>query len=126
MPYPAWDASMDSIAQWIDASLISDPTLLHLTESFGSTPFNSSPYESSGSLMQEPFAVPMEGETNSSEPANGFEDGYAHPHIAKKPLLVKSDTTSGSFSVLEELSGVRKMPDLDEVMKVKKEVSDHS
>ena len=118
---------MDSVAQWIDVSLISDPASLYLMESYNSLPFTGFEFGSSSSPVQHTFAANTnQTVTNNFELANDFGDGYSLSVAARKSSVVKSDATSGSLSTLEQLSQVQGRPVVDEVAKVKKEVSDGS
>jgi hypothetical protein len=125
MSYSTCDSSMDSVAQWIDTSLISDSSLLHLMESYNSLPFNAFEFASSSSLNETTYAIATNRvRTNDFELANRFGDGYALNEAQRRSSIVKSDATSGSFSTLEQPSQVQERPVLDEVAKVRKEVSE--
>jgi hypothetical protein len=115
--------SMDSVAQWLDTSLIPDPALLHLMESDNSMPFGGFEFTSSGSCAEDTFALTAnQAWTNDFELANSFGNEIALTE-QRKPSIVRSDATSGSFSTLEQPSLVQDRPVSDEVAKVKKEVS---
>jgi hypothetical protein len=125
MSYSASDSSTESVAHWIDASLISDPVLLNLMASHNWTPFPGYELGSSSSLVQDAFAITTnQAATNNFELANGFGDEYTLSETQRKPSIVKSDATSGSFSTLEQPSQVAERPVLDGVAKAKKEVSE--
>jgi hypothetical protein len=110
---------MDSVAQWLDTSLVTEPTLLSLMESCNSQPFNGFEFTSSGSCVKDEFSMAAShASTNNFELTNGFHNGYAFTEAERKSSLVRSDATSGSFSTQEQPSQV-----LDELTKVKKEVS---
>lgn len=115
----AFDSSMDSVAQWLDASLVTEPTLPSLTESCNSQPFNGFEFTSSSSRVRDEFSMAANHpSTNNFELTNGFHNGYAFAEAERKSSLVRSDAAPGSFSTQEQPSQV-----LDELAQVKKEVS---
>ena len=119
-----FDPSMDSVAQWIDTSLISDPALIHLMESYNSMPFDGFDIGSSSTPVQD-LGIDIDPEaTNNFELPDGFGDGCTLSELARKPSVVKSDATSWSLSTPEWPAQGRETPFLEEVAKVKKEVSD--
>jgi hypothetical protein len=121
--HSVFDPSMDSVAQWLDTSLIPDPALLHLMELDNSMPFGGFEFTSSGSCAEDTFALTAnQAWTNDFELANSFGNEIALTE-QRKPSIVRSDATSGSFSTLEQPSLVQDRPVSDEVAKVKKEVS---
>jgi hypothetical protein len=125
MSYSVFDSSMDSITQWIDTSLVSDPALLSLMESYNSQPFNGFEFTSSSSFAQAMFAITTNhASTNSFELANGCSNGHALTEAERKSSIVRSDATSESISTTEQPSQVQERPALDEVAKMKKEVGD--
>jgi hypothetical protein len=125
MSYSASDSPTDSVAHWIDTSLVSDPALLNLMASYNWTPFLGYELGSSGNLVQDAFATTTnQAATNNFELANGFGNEYTISETQRKPSTVKSDATSESFSTLEQPSRVTERPATDEVAKAKKEVSE--
>lgn len=125
MSYSASDSPPDSIAHWIDTSLVSDPALLNLMASNTWTPFLSYELGSSSSLVQDAFAITTnQAATNNFELANGFENEYTLSEMQRKSSIVKSDATSKSFSTLEQPSQGTEGPAIDGVAKAKKEVSE--
>lgn len=125
MSYSASDSPADSVAHWIDTSLVSDPALLNLMTSNNWTPFLGYELGSSSSLAQGAFAITTnQAATNNFELANGFENGYTLSETQRKSSTAKSDATSESFSTLEQPSQVTERPAIDEVAKAKKEVSE--
>jgi hypothetical protein len=122
MSYSVSDSPTDSVAHWIDTSLVSDPALLNLMASYNWAPFLGYELGSSSSLVQDAFATTTnQAATNNFGLANGFGNEYT---ISRKPSTVKSDATSESFSTLEQPSQVTERPTIDEVAKAKKEVSE--
>ena len=124
MSYSVLDPSMDSVAQWIDTSLISDPALIHLMESYNSMPFDGFDIGSSSTPVQDLDINTDPAATNDFELPDGIGDGYPLSELARKPSIVTSDATSWSQSTLEQAAQGQETPFLEEVAKVKKEVSD--
>jgi hypothetical protein len=123
MSHSLFDPSMDSVAQWIDTSLISDPNLLHIMESYNSMPLGGVEFTSTSNPAEGTFARTTNHPwTNDFELANGFDNGIALTE-QRKPSIARIDATSGSFSTLEQASQVQDRPILDEAAEVKKEVS---
>jgi hypothetical protein len=119
MSYSASDSPTDSVAHWIDTSLISDPALLNLMESCNWTPFLG--HELGSSLAQNAFAIT----TNQAATSNfGLTNGLGDGCTQRKTSIVKRDATSEPFSALERRSQVTEKPALDGVAKAKKEVSE--
>jgi hypothetical protein len=124
MSYSASDSPTDSVGHWIDTSLISDPGLLNLMESYNWTPFLG--HELGSSLAQNAFAITTNrAATSNFELTNGLRNEYTLSGTQRKPSIVKSDATSESFSTRERRSQVTEKPALDGVAKAKKEVSEH-
>jgi hypothetical protein len=124
MSYSASDSSMDSVAQWIDTSLISDPDLLHLMELHNPLPFNGFNLESSTSIAEDKFAIiTNQTPTNDFELTNGVSNRHMPNRVERKPSIVKSDAMFASFSILEQQQ-TQERPGLDEFAKLRKEVSD--
>jgi hypothetical protein len=124
MSYSASDSPTDSIAHWIDTSLISDPALLNLMESYNWTPFLG--HELGSILAQNAFAVTTsQAATSNFELTNGLRDEYMLSGTQRKTSIVKSDATSKPCSTLEQRSQVTEKPAPDGVAKAKKEVSEH-
>ena len=124
IPYSALDPSMDSVDQWIDTSLISDPALLHLMESYNSLPFNGFEFGSTNASVQDFALNANQSATNNFELSTGSRDGYPLSELARKPSIVRSDPTFGSRSTSDQASQVQEGSIQEEVTKVKKEVSD--
>jgi hypothetical protein len=125
MSYSASASPTDSVAHWIDTSLVSDPALLNLMTSYNWTPFLGHELGSSSSLAQDEFAITTnQAATNNFGLANGFGTEYTLSETQRKSSTVKSDATSESFSALEQPFQATERPAIDEVAKAKKEVSE--
>ena len=119
MSYSTFDSSVDSVARWFDTSLVTEPALLSLMESYDSQPFSGFEFTSGSSRAEGAFSiVANQGLAMNPELNNGFHNGCEPTEAERKPSIVRSDATSGSFSTPEQPSEV-----LDELAKVKKEVS---
>jgi hypothetical protein len=125
MSYSALDPPTDSVAHWIDTSLISDPAFLNLMESYNRTPFLGYELASSSSLAQNAFAITTyQTATSNFELTNGLGDEHTLSETQRKSSIVKNDATSESFSTPFQRSRVTEMPALDGAAKAKKEVSE--
>lgn len=109
---------MDSVAQWLDTSLVTEPALLSLMGSYNSQSFNGFDFTFGSGRARDAFSMAANPAlTNDAEQTDGFHNGYAFTEAERKSSIVRSDATSGSFSTPEQPSQV-----LDELAKVKKEV----
>ena len=125
MSYSASGSPTDSVAHWIDTSLVSDPTLLNLMASNNWTPFLSYELGSNSNLVQDAFAITTnQAATNNFELVDGFQNAYTLSERQRKSSIVKGDATSQSFSTLEQPSQATEGPAIDGVAKAKKEVSE--
>jgi hypothetical protein len=108
------------VARWFDTSLVTEPALLSLMESYDSQPLSGFEFTSSSSRAEGAFSiVANQASAINPELNNGFHNGCALTEAGRKPSIVRSDATPGSSSTLEQPSQV-----LDELAQIKKEVSD--